>query len=229
MMAVQGLLGVDRLVCQDLVLCRASAISRKVMFSAASDMEAPTHVEVTGDKNRDRVFFGDVLDRGPGIEQHGQRNAMVAEIGATVLCNENTLSYRVNERGAALYLLRNPTIAATIDRETFRLTPVQHYILVRENEDRALALSSRGPIWVPTMGIETDDEASRHRQGLVAEYGEVVAQGPGRWEDGQHIRPTCQPGDMIMYDCSHSTLPVTIRGEAFTLVSASQVAMVYRG
>jgi hypothetical protein len=33
---------------------------------------------------------------------------------------------------------------------------------------------------------------------------------------------------MLLYDCSHSTLAVSIRGERFTLVACTQEAMVYR-
>ena len=58
--------------------------------------------------------------------------------------------------------------------------------------------------------------------------GEVVAVGPGRWHEGQFLKPSCAPGDMLLYDCSHSTLAVTIRGEKFTLVASTQEALVYR-
>jgi co-chaperonin GroES (HSP10) len=157
------------------------------------------------------------------------RNPMVGERGTVIVTNDNMISYRINEKGAVYYLIRNSAIMGTVNPDSFEITPEQHYVLVKENEPAALALSSRGPIWVPTMDMETDDEGSRHQVGLRAEYGEVVATGPGRWNEGQLQKPTQRPGDMVLYDCSHSTLAVTIRGARFTLVACTQIAQTYRG
>src|SRR5688572_33460925 len=88
-----------------------------------------------------------------GVEQHGVRNPMVGERGTVVVTNDNMISYRVTERGEVFYMLRNSALMATLDPETLLLAPCQHYILVRENERAALALSSRGPIWVPAVGL----------------------------------------------------------------------------
>jgi co-chaperonin GroES (HSP10) len=213
---------------EDLVLTRKSRVWSRTVFSAGSQLETPVVVEVLAHQSRDKPFFGDIVAQGPGVEQHGVRNPMVGERGTVVVTNDNMISYRVTERGEVFYMLRNSALMATLDPETLLLAPCQHYILVRENERAALALSSRGPIWVPTMDMETDDESTRHNSGLRAEYGEVIAVGPGRWQDGQLQKPSCQAGDMLLYDCSHSTLAVSIRGERFTLVACTQEAMVYR-
>jgi len=218
----------ERRIPEDLVLTRKSAIWARTVFSAGSAFEAPVMVEVLAHQSRDIPFFGDIIQQGPGFEQHGVRNPMVGRPGDTIVTNNNMISYRVTERGEVGYLIRNSTIMAILDPETFGLKPQQHYILVKENEPRALELSSRGPIWLPTTDMETDDESSRHQMGLRAEYGEVIAIGPGRWHEGQFQKPSCLPGDMLLYDCSHSTLAVTIRGERFTLVACTQEAMVYR-
>jgi co-chaperonin GroES (HSP10) len=217
-----------REVPEDLVLVRKSAIWARTSFSGSSGLEAPVIVEVLAHQSRDKPFFGDIVAQGPGVEQHGVRSPMVGARGSIMVSNDNMISYRVNEKGAVLYLFRNSCIMALMDPEAFQLTPAQHYILCRENEPRALELSSRGPIWVPTTGMETDDESSRFNEGLRAEYGEVVAVGPGRWHEGQFQKPSCAPGDMLLYDCSHSTLAVSIRGERFTLVACTQEALVYR-
>lgn len=216
-----------REVPEDLVLVQKSRVWARTVFSD-SGFETPVIVEVLAHQSRDKPFFGDIVAQGPGVEQHGVRNPMVGTRGSVIIANDNTISYRVNEKGAVLYMFRNSAIMGLLDPETFKITPAGHYILVKENEPRALELSSRGPIWVPTTDMETDDESSRFNQGLRAEYGEVVAVGPGRWHEGQFQQPSCAPGDMLLYDCSHSTLAVTIRGERFTLVACTQEALVYR-
>jgi co-chaperonin GroES (HSP10) len=233
-----------REVPSDLVLVRKSQIWGRTVFSAGSGMEAPVLVEVLAHQSRDKPFFGDIVGQGPGAEQHGVRNPMIGRRGSIMLSNDNMISYRVNEKGAVLYLFRNSCIMALMNPETFQLTPVQHYILCRTGdaesmtstperrvtvEQRVLALTSRGDIWLPTTEMETDDESSRFNEGLRAEYGEVVLVGPGRWHEGEFQQPSCKPGDILLYDCSHSTLSVTIRGDRFTLVACTQEALVYRG
>lgn len=221
-----------RVMPEDLVLTRKSQIWGRTVFSpglGGAGLEAPVIVDVQAHQSRDKPFFGDIVDQGEGFEQHGVRNPMVGKRGDVVITNTNMISYRLPEKGEVFYAIRNSALMATLDPESFQIRPEQHYILVRENEKAALALSSRGPIWVPTMDMETDDEGDRHNVGLRAEYGEVVAVGPGRWHEGQFQKPTCAPGDMLLYDCSHSTLAVTIRGQRFTLVACTQEATVYRG
>lgn len=213
---------------EDLVLTQKSGIWGRTVFSGGG-LEAPVIVDVQAHQSRDKPFFGDVVAQGEGFEQHGVRNPMVGKPGAVIVTNTNMISYRLTEKGEVFYAIRNTAIMGTLDPESFELRPEQHYILVRENEKAALALSSRGTIWVPTMDMQTDDEEERHNVGLRAEYGEVLAAGPGQWNEGQFRKPSCQPGDMILYDCSHSTLAVTIRGQRFTLVACNQVAMTYRG
>lgn len=214
---------------EDLVMVRKSRVWKRTMFRDSTGLEVPVVVEVLAHQSRDKPFFGDVIQNGPGIEQHGVTNPMVARRGDVIVTNDNMISYRINEVGAVYYLIRNTAIMATLNPESFELAPANHYILVMENERAALALSSRGAIWVPTMDMETDDEATRHNVGLKGEYGEVLATGPGRWADGRLDKPTQNPGDMILYDCSHSTLSLTIKGQKFTLVPCTNVAQTYRG
>jgi co-chaperonin GroES (HSP10) len=214
---------------EDLVLARPSRVWKATRFSGPSNIETPVIVEVLAHQSRDKVFFGDIVAQGLGVEVNGQRNPMVGARGDVFIANDNTISYRTHEKGVAFYVFRNTALMALLDPETFVIQPVQHYILVRENEKAALALSSSGGIWLPTTDTTTDDEGERHNGGLRAEYGEVVAVGPGAWIDGQFKQPKGAPGDMILYDCSHSTLNVTLRGVRFTLVASTQEATVYRG
>lgn len=214
---------------EDLVMTRKSRVWSRTVFSPGTGIRTPVIVDVLAHQSRDKVYFGDIVAQGPGFEQHGVRNPMVGQRESIMVSNTNMISYRINEKGEVFYLFRNSAIMGLLNPDTFELAPSQHYILVRENEKAALALSSRGPIWVPTMDMETDDESDRFNGGLRAEYGEVLATGPGRWHEGQFQKPSCQPGDMLLYDCSHSTLSVSIRGEKFTLVACTQEACVYKG
>lgn len=233
----------QRIIPEDLVLVQKSRVWARTVFSGEGRMESPVMVEVQAHQSRDKPFFGDIVAQGPGFEQHGVRNPMVGTRGDVIVTNTNMISYRVSENGVSMYLIRNSAMMALLDPERYLLTPTQNYILVRTGaaesilstpelrvtvEDRALAISSRGNIWLPTTDTETDDEGDRFNVGLRAEYGEVVAVGPGRWHEGQFLKPTCAPGDMLLYDCSHSTLAVTIRGERFVLVASTQQAMAYR-
>jgi hypothetical protein len=116
---------------------------------------------------------------------------------------------------------------ATIDRKTYRVGPVQHYVLIRGNgkriEKRIQKAISRSAIWVPTEGMATDDRGPRRHSGITAAYGEVVDQGPGRWEEGKWFEPQCSPGQLVLYDSSYATLPITIRGQAMVLVASTQI------
>lgn len=213
---------------EDLVMVRKSRIWKRTVFSRQSSLETPVIVEVLAHQSRDKQFFGDIIAQGPGVEQFHVRNPMVGRRGDIIITNDNMISYRIHERGAVYYLIRNTAIMATIDPDSFEIHPAHHYILVMENERAALAVTSRSEIWVPTMGMETDDEGTRHNVGLTGEFGEVLATGPGRWADGRFDAPTQKPGDLILYDSSHSTLRVTIRGESFTLVPCTSVIQTYR-
>lgn len=110
-------------------------------------------------------------------------------------------------------------------KETITVQPLQDLILVRKNEARALAHMREhgGKLWLPTEDMSTDDVRS---PAITAEYGEVVAVGPGRYRDGRWSQPPCRAGDLVIYDGSYSTLPIRIRGESFTLVPAPQLVKV---
>jgi co-chaperonin GroES (HSP10) len=210
-----------RRVSQDFVMFREVAdLDQKARGIEGSKILAPTQYDVTG-SSKDKMFLGEVVDLG-----HSERGMAVA-LGDLCVANLSSCSYKLTERGLKYYLYRNDSIAAHINRETFAVRPLQYFILVKENEGRALAHHSGGPIWLPTSSLETDDEmSSKHRPGLVAEYGEVVDVGPGGWRDGVFHKPDCKAGDLIMYDASFGTVPITVRGRSFTLVPCYQQSMI---
>ena len=239
-----------RRVCQDFVrVCEDTEFEQQLHFSAGSSLIASTDYRITGEAARDRMFVSRVLEVGPGKPvgpggalwldelkahlspqayyqaraQFSKASTMPAlEVGNLVVSNLNSVSYRIPATDGH-YLLRGNTIMATIERETYRVGPVQHYLLVRHNEARALRAISRGPIWVPTQDMTTDDRPARKASGIVATYGEVVDQGNGAWIDGQWLESPAKPGDLILYDASFATLPITIRGERMDLVASTQV------
>lgn len=124
-------------------------------------------------------------------------------------------------------------------KETLSVQPLQDSILVRTGEakscrstllepmtveKRALRhMRGEGQVWFPTEAMSTDDVRS---SAILAEYGEVVAVGPGRFRDGRWVEPPCKAGDLVIYDGSYSTLPIRIRGESFTLVPTPQLVKV---
>ena len=202
---------------------------------------APIMYEITGsDASRDKPFIGEVTGVGPGIVDHnGNREKMCVAVGDVFVCTLHNISYKVTEGGAKTYVVRNGVVYAKIDQETFSMKPVQDLILVRTGEapsvkstplnkmtveKRALLhMRGDGQVWLPTEAMSTDDVKS---SAILAEYGEVVACGPGRYRDGRWSEPPCKAGDLILYDASYSTLPIRIRGESFTLVPAPQLVKV---
>lgn len=221
----------------DFVLCVVPKLDRTSRF-AGSELHAPSMYEVSGDHNRDKLFLGEVLDVGPGVTVGGFLEDICCAPGDIILANLSNISYRLQERGRKTYQLRNGIVQAALDPETFAVRPLQDNILVtsgksrhfpgRTVEERAIEHASGGPIWLPTEAMETDDtrERKRYSSGITAAYGEVVALGPGCYREGQWRAPTCKPGDLLLYDASFGTLPITIKGEAFTLVPSDRVAQI---
>lgn len=223
---------------------------RRFHFSDASGLGAEVDYQVKGSAAHDRPFLAVVVGVGPGKERgpdgtlwldelrhllserayeqacsqfgrHDDRPAVVE--GDTILTNLNALSYRVPAR-PGYYLLRGDMIMAIIDRETHWAGPVNHWVRVKRPEEaRLMRAISRGGIYLPTGDMATDDTGVRHGSGIVAAYGEVEACGPGRWEEGRWTAPSCRPGEIVLYDASWGSLPVTVKGEKRVMVASTQI------
>lgn len=215
----------------DFILCVVPKLDRESRTSAGSNILAPTMYEISGG-DKDKLFLGQVVDTGPGVTINGQKESMCVAKGDVLLCNLSNLSYRKTERGLKQYLLRNGIVLAVLGKD-FSVMPVRDSILVRNGSAPSLAIPGKtveqralehmrgdGRIWLPTEAMETDDEREhkRYSSAIVAEYGEVISVGPGCWHEGNWHAPACKPGDLILYDASYGTLPVTIKGEQYTLV-----------
>lgn len=187
----------------------------------------------------DKLFLCEVVSvSDPDLMPGGHTEVMCARPGDVAMLLENKISYRLTMKGERRYLIRNAAISGLLNPETFEVTPVNHYVLVKPNEERAIAFESREGlpgadgkrrmIWLDTDQVSTDDEkeGKLRRAGLVASYGEVVSCGPGRWEEGRWLEPRCKKGDLVFFDASHSTLPFTIKGKPHTLVPCDQIGLV---
>ena len=188
--------------------------------------------QITGDAAREREFLGEVLDVGPGKLAGPDGSVLPGSAppvkrGDIMLTNLNSCSYRL-PGSSSKYLFRGDTVMATIDRETYRVGPVTCYVLLQANEERTRAAISKGAIWIPTGPLSTDDQRAVNKT-IMAAYGEVVARGPGGYQMGKWKEPPCEPGDLVLYDCSYNCLDVTVRGEKKTLVHSDQIVKVVEG
>jgi hypothetical protein len=238
----------------DYILAREdSAFEAEFHFSEVTGLAAQVDYKITGSATRDRPFIGVVVGQGPGkpcapsgavwieelrellsdrayaqaMAQFGKYDSPPAfALDQLIITNLSSISYRVPYLPGH-YLLRGPVVMATIERKEKRVMPKQHWILVRSaSEARIQRAISSGPIILPTHELATDDVEKKRATGIVAAYGEVLDRGPGRWTEGRWEEPPCQEGDLILYDESYATLPITVRGERRTLVASSQVCHV---
>lgn len=223
-------------VVYDFVLVRESKLDRTARVKGGT-LLAATMYQLLGYGN-DKVFIADVLEAGPGITRKGHHEGVPVRAGDVALFNMQHVSYRIQERAEKRWLIRSYNIQGRLDTETFEVQPLQDQILVSSGgdsiaspgetvEDRIRKHQSGGMIWLPE-DIDTDDVRERHpnRSGMVACYGEVLSVGPGRWRDGDWNQASCKRGDLILFDATYGTLPLTIKGRNYTLVPAGNLAMV---
>lgn len=185
---------------------------------SAGGILSPVMYRITGDKDYDCPFIGQAVSVGGN---HGEENEVVAE-GDFVICSLFNVGHRVLLGGQPTYSIMTVNVAGKLNPETYEVQPVQHYVLARPAPDRAKRLATGASIIELSGPVVTTDDVGRGN-GLKAEWGEVISVGPGQMLDGQWEEPECLPGDMILYDASHSSVPVTIRSQPFVLVSCMQI------
>lgn len=172
-------------------------------------------------KDFDCPFLGEVIH--VGEPKRGQ--IAYCKSGDLVLCSLFHVHYRQRLFGLKVYISRLPELAGVLSAEDFSVKPIQDYVLVRGNHERAeklvRGLDSR--IALPSVHTTTDDLPEHST--IKTNWGEVVAVGEGQYQDGHMVKPSCGVGDMIMYDSSHSTVPLRIRGEMLELVRSSQIVV----
>ena len=93
---------------------------------------------------------------------------------------------------------------------TFGLKPLEDRIAVLPSEEEQTTVS----------GIVIPDTAKEKPQ-----EGEVMAVGPGRFEDGQRIPMDVQVGDQVIYS-KYGGTEVKVEGEEYLILSARDVLAV---
>jgi len=186
---------------------------------------APVMYTLKG-KDKDQLFMARVVQTGPGKldASVGERRPVCVSKGDMLMMLQNNVSYRVTLQQRPHYVVQNRFVGGVLS-EDLEVTPKQHYILVKSDPEKArLATIGKGILHLASVEIDTDD--IRRRSGIQAEYGVVVSKGPGAWIDGNWLEPECEVGDLILYDKSHSTIPVMIRGQTgYTLVPSDMLIM----
>jgi chaperonin GroES len=94
----------------------------------------------------------------------------------------------------------------------FSLTPLEDHVVVKASEGDERTAS----------GIVIPDTAKERPQ-----EGEVMAAGPGRFEDGQRIPMDVKAGDEVIYS-KYGGTEVKVQGEEYLILSARDVLAVIR-
>jgi chaperonin GroES len=95
----------------------------------------------------------------------------------------------------------------------FNLEPLDDRIVVKPGEEEETTVS----------GIVIPDTAKEKPQ-----EGEVVAVGPGRFEDGQRVPVDVKVGDRVLYS-KYGGTEVKVKGDEYLVLSARDVLAVVKG
>ena len=94
--------------------------------------------------------------------------------------------------------------------KTFSLKPLEDRVVVKPSEEEEMTAS----------GLVIPDTAKERPQ-----EGEVMAAGPGRFEDGQRIPMDVKPGDKVIYS-KYGGTEVKVQGQEYLILSARDVLAV---
>jgi chaperonin GroES len=94
----------------------------------------------------------------------------------------------------------------------FSLEPLEDRIVVKPGEEEQTTVS----------GIVIPDTAKEKPQ-----EGEVVAVGPGRWEDGARVPLDVQTGDKVIYS-KYGGTEVKVEGDEYLVLSARDVLAIVK-
>ena len=96
--------------------------------------------------------------------------------------------------------------------DKFNLQPLEDRVVVKPSEEEEMTAS----------GLVIPDTAKERPQ-----EGEVIAVGPGRFEDGQRIPMDVKVGDKVIYS-KYGGTEVKIEGEEYLILSARDVLAVIK-
>ncbi len=96
---------------------------------------------------------------------------------------------------------------ATKSKAKIRLQPLEDRVVIRPADE---AETMRGSLYIPDTAKEKPTQ------------GEIVAVGPGKFEDGQRIKLDVAVGDTVIYG-KYSGTPYTVEGEELIIIKASDI------
>jgi chaperonin GroES len=99
---------------------------------------------------------------------------------------------------------------ATKTAASVKVTPLADRVVVKPLEE---AEQMRGGLYIPDTAKEKPQQ------------GEIVAVGPGRYEEGKRIPPDVKVGDKVLYG-KYSGTEVTLDGEQVLILRESDVLAV---
>ena len=97
---------------------------------------------------------------------------------------------------------------ATKNAAATKIAPLADRVVVKAMEE---AETMRGGLYIPDTAKE--------------KQGEVVATGPGRFEDGKRVPLDCKVGDKVLYG-KYSGTEVTVDGEQYLILRESDILAV---
>ena len=96
---------------------------------------------------------------------------------------------------------------ATKSAASVKLSPLSDRVVVKATEESE---QMRGGLYIPDTAKEKPQQ------------GEIVAVGPGKYEDGKLVPMTVKVGDKVLYG-KYSGTPFTIEGEVVIIIEATDV------
>ena len=99
---------------------------------------------------------------------------------------------------------------ATKNAAATKIAPLADRVVVKALEE---AEAMRGGLYIPDTAKEKPQQ------------GEVVATGPGRFEDGKRVPLDCKTGDKVLYG-KYSGTEVTVDGEQYLILRETDILAV---
>jgi chaperonin GroES len=91
-----------------------------------------------------------------------------------------------------------------------KIAPLADRVVVKPLEE---AETMRGGLYIPDTAKEKPQQ------------GEIVAAGPGRYEDGKRIALDVKPGDKVLYG-KYSGTEVTVEGDQYLILRESDILAI---
>ena len=91
-----------------------------------------------------------------------------------------------------------------------KVAPLADRVVIKPLDD---AETMRGGLYIPDTAKEKPQQ------------GEIIAVGPGRWEDGKRVAPDVKPGDRVLYG-KYSGTEVTVEGDQYLILRETDILAI---